>query len=140
MSKKILEVGKYYNSLQKSIYESDDGIVLGEHNIIPKRVIVDNYLVPFKVSKIEAVRIKDGEELNLTNDSSLRDEKGNLNHREFDIEIDIDIAIEDYSIDSLIESFIDLTNEKEIEKFEESYKKFSNYMNEMSDKYNDINS
>lgn len=140
MSKKILEVGKYYNSLQQSTYESEDGIVLGEHHIIPKRVIIDNYLVPFKVSKIEAVRIKDGEELNLTDDSSLRDETGNLNHREFDIEIDIEIAIEDYSIDSLIESFVDLTNEKEIEKFEESYKEFSNYMNEMSDKYNDINS
>lgn len=136
--KKVLEVGKYYSSLQQLTHESDEVIVLGEFHAVPKRVIVDSYLIPFKVNKIEAVRVEDGEELDLIDDSLLRDSNGNLNHKDYDIEIDIDIALEHYSIDDLIKTFIDLSDEKEIEKFTVDYKKFCDEMNKMSDKYDDM--
>lgn len=134
---KILEVGKYYNSIQQMKHESDEVIILGEFNIIPKKITIENFLIPFKVNKIEAIRLEDDEELILTDDSSLRDEKDNLKHDEFDIEISIDIILEDYDVNEITESFIALTDENEIERFEVNYKQFSDYMDEMSDKYRD---
>lgn len=136
--KKILEVGKHYSSLQQLRYESDEVIVLGEFHTVPKRVTVDSYLIPFKVNKIEAVRVEDGEELDLVDDSLLRDGKGNLNHKDYDIEINIDIALEHYNIDDLTKTFIELSDEKEIEKFTVDYKKFCDEMNEISDRYDDM--
>lgn len=135
---KILEVGKYYNSIQQMKHESDEVIILGEFNIIPKKITIENFLIPFKVNKIEAIRLEDDEELILTDDSSLRDEKDNLKHDEFDIEISIDIILEDYDVNEITELFIALTDENEIERFEVNYKQFSDYMDEMSDKYSDI--
>ena len=140
MNIKILEVGKYYYSVRQYKYESDEIIILGESNTIPKKIIIEHCLVPFKVNKIEAINIITDEELSLTDDSFLRNEKGNLKHNEFDIEIGIDIALEEHSIDELIDSFLDLTDKKEIEKFENDYKEFSEYMNKKLDYYNDINS
>ena len=136
--KKILEVGKYYYSLQQLTHESNEVIILGEFNVIPKRVTIDSYLIPFKVNKIEAVRVEDGEELDLDSDNSLRDSNGNLNHKDYDIEIDIDIALEHYNIDNLTKTFIELSDEKEIEKFRVDYKEFCDYENKMSDKYDDM--
>lgn len=136
--RKILEVGKYYNSIQKIEHISDEVIKIDDFNEIPKKIVIENYLVPFKVYKIEAIRLKDEKQLILTDDSLLKDEKGNLKHKEYDIEIYIDIALEDYNIDEIIQSFIPLTDEKEIEKFEIDYKKFSEYMDEMSDRYSDM--
>ncbi len=135
---KILEVGKYYSSLQQLTHESDEVIVLGEFDAIPKRVTIESYLIPFRVNKIEAVRLSDDEELSLDCDSSLRDTNGNLNHKDYDIEIDIDIALEHYNIDDLTKTFIELLDEKEIEKFKVDYKEFCDYENEMSDKYDDM--
>jgi len=133
---KYLEKGKYYYRILEDIITSEERIVVNGVDYAPKTITTEIYVIPFRVRNIEAVNNAASEEYDLITDEILRID-GKLNHNDYDIEISLDFNFEYYpiAIEDFFEDFILITDEKELKEIEESFVRFENYMNELSDKY-----
>lgn len=133
---KYLEKGKYYYRILANTITSEEKVVINGVVYAPRTVTTELYTIPFRVRSIEAVNNATSEECDLITDEILRiDDK--LNHNDYDIEISLDFNFEYYpiAIEDFLEDFILVTDEQELKEIEESFVRFENYMNEMSDKY-----
>ncbi|RLD47249.1 MAG: hypothetical protein DRI86_00965 [Bacteroidetes bacterium] len=109
---KFLETGNYYNV---SLECEFSGIVE----------------IPFKVTRISAFSlINDDEFIDVQSDKNFRSESGELNHKDFDIEIDLVFNF-DGEIDEgeCVENFKPIVQEQEIDELKKSFAKFAEYIN-----------